>query len=143
MFSKACEYAVLATIYIASETRQENRVGIEEICNHIRAPRHFTAKILQALTRRGLVGSQKGAGGGFFMNFEQRQKSLRDIVEAIDGNGLFIGCGLGLKQCSETRPCPIHHQFRDIRTRLTQMMEGTTVDDMAEKLKRGESVLIQ
>lgn len=142
MFSKACEYAIRAVVYIASETRDERKVGILEICDHIEAPQHFTAKILQTLSRKHIVNSQKGVNGGFFMDSSQMKKSLRDIVEAIDGTQVFIGCGLGLKQCSETTPCPIHNQFKDIRNRLTKMMESTTIDTLANRLRNGESVLI-
>lgn len=142
MFSKACEYAIRAVVYIASETDDTKKVGIQEICNHIEAPQHFTAKILQTLTRKQLVNSQKGVNGGFSLNDVQKKKSLKEIVEAIDGEQLFIGCGLGLKQCSESKPCPIHNQFKDIRNRLTKMMDTTSIEMLAKRLLNGESVLI-
>jgi Rrf2 family transcriptional regulator, iron-sulfur cluster assembly transcription factor len=143
MFSKACEYGIRATVYIASETNPSTKVGIDEICAHIEAPRHFTAKILQVLTRRGIVSSQKGVNGGFYIEAHQREMPLKVVVEAIDGNRLFTGCGLGLKQCSETKPCPLHNQFKGIRNALNQMMDDTTIDMLAERLKKGETVLMQ
>ena len=118
-------------------------MGIQDICHSIEAPQHFTAKILQALSRQHIINSQKGVNGGFYVDPGQRKKSLKEIVEAIDGDQLFVGCGLGLKQCSETKPCPIHNQFKDVRTRLTKMMESTTVEILAKRLASGESVLIQ
>ncbi|WP_276134281.1 RrF2 family transcriptional regulator [Polluticoccus soli] len=142
MFSKACEYAIRAVVYIAAETDETRKVGILEICDHIEAPQHFTAKILQTLSRKHIVNSQKGVNGGFFLDKQQKKKSLKDIVEAVDGDQVFVGCGLGLKQCSETKPCPIHNQFKDIRNRLTKMMENTTVETLANRLLNGESVLI-
>ncbi|MCD6062430.1 MAG: transcriptional regulator, BadM/Rrf2 family [Flavipsychrobacter sp.] len=143
MFSKACEYAIRAVVYIASETDETKKVGIQEICDHIEAPQHFTAKILQTLSRKHIVNSQKGVNGGFFLDSVQKKKSLKNIVEAVDGDQVFVGCGLGLKQCSETKPCPIHNQFKDIRNRLTKMMESTTIDALAIRLLKGESVLMQ
>lgn len=142
MFSKACEYAIRAVVYVAAETDETKKVGILEICDHIEAPQHFTAKILQTLSRKHIVNSQKGVNGGFYLNGSQKKNSLKEIVEAIDGDQVFVGCGLGLKQCSETKPCPIHNQFKDIRNRLTKMMESTTVETLANRLLNGESVLI-
>ena len=142
MFSKACEYGIRATVYIASEANEIRKVGIPEICEHIEAPLHFTAKILQALSRRHIISSQKGLNGGFFLDENQKKKPLKEIVEAIDGTNIFIGCGLGLKQCSETKPCPIHNQFKEIRSKLTVMMESTTIETLAQKLKNGETVLM-
>ena len=143
MFSKACEYAIRAVVYIASETNDSIKVGIQDICNHIEAPQHFTAKILQTLSRMQLVSSQKGVNGGFYLTAEQRRYPVRKIVEAIDGDKLFIGCGLGLKQCSEIKPCPLHNQFKDIRNRLCKMMDTTTIEVLAIRLKKGGSVLVQ
>ena len=143
MFSKACEYAIRAAVYIASESNGRSKIGIDAICTNIEAPKHFTAKILQTLTRRQIINSQKGVNGGFFIDSEQRTKPIKIIVEAIDGESVFIGCGLGLKECSETKPCAIHHQFKQIRNDLNKMMERTTIDMLAKKLVSGETVLVQ
>jgi DNA-binding IscR family transcriptional regulator len=62
-------------------------------------------------------------------------------VEAIDGKVLFTGCGLGLKQCSEKEPCPIHDKFKSIRNNLKKMLEETSIDELGKKLKSGKTVL--
>lgn len=142
MFSKACEYAIRAVVYISAETNASTRVGIDEICDHIEAPKHFTAKILQILTRHEILSSQKGVNGGFFIDAHQRKLPIKTIVEAIDGNKLFTGCGLGLKQCSEDRPCPLHNQFVGIRDAINRMMDETTIDSLATRLIKGEIVLM-
>ncbi len=141
MFSKSCEYAIRATLYIASETSGEHRVGIEAICRHIEAPKHFTAKILQILTRNGIVHSQKGVNGGFYMDAQQTKQALKRIVAAVDGNKIFTGCGLGLKECSDHKPCPLHEQFKAVRESLGNMMEQTSIELLALQLKNGKAVL--
>ncbi len=143
MFSKACEYAIRAAVYIAAETDETKKVGIQDICIQIEAPQHFTAKILQILTRKQIVSSQKGVNGGFYLNKIQKNTPIREIVVAVDGAKVFTGCGLGLKQCSEEKPCPIHNQFKELRSRLNKMMEQTTIEMLGRRLKNGESVLVQ
>jgi len=141
MFSKACEYAIRAVVYIASGTSETSKVSIDDICAHIEAPRHFTAKILQVLTRKNIVSSQKGVHGGFFINNIQRALPIKQIVTAIDGENLFTGCALGLKQCSHKKPCPMHHQFVVIRDELNRVMNETSVDMLAKRMADGSSVL--
>ena len=141
MFSKSCEYAIRATIYISAESSMEKMAGIDEICKHIDAPKHFTAKILQILTRNNIVSSKKGVNGGYYLNKTQKNKPLIEIVRATDGDILFSGCGLGLKECSETEPCPLHDKFKSIRNNIKKMMEGSTIDSMAVKLKAGAAFL--
>jgi Rrf2 family iron-sulfur cluster assembly transcriptional regulator len=141
MFSKSSEYAIRAAIYIAAEGNKDKKVGISEICEHIVAPQHFTAKILQILTRNRIISSQTGVNGGFFLDEKQPSIQLIEIVKAVEGDHLFSGCGLGLKECSETEPCPLHHQFKTIRSGLVSMMEGSTIEGMARRLKKGNGFL--
>lgn len=137
MFSKTCEYGIRAVIYIVAKSKTNHRVGIRDICKEIGAPEHFTAKILQNLSRMGLVSSVKGPHGGFYIEEDAKDIRLIDIIRAIDGNRLFTGCGLGFKECSEARPCPMHDEFKQLRDDLTAMLERTTVQAMTEDLEKG------
>jgi len=127
LLSKTCEYAIRAMIYIAQQSSKGNRVGIKDIAANIESPEYFIAKILQDLSRKGFVQSAKGPNGGFFMDEEHMRISLADIVREIDGDQLFIGCGLGLKDCSSDHPCPIHFRFGAIRNEIKSMLEESVV----------------
>src|SRR5680860_1548563 len=96
-----------------------------------------TAKILQALARQGIISSAKGPNGGFYIEKEQEKLTLLELVEVIDGDQIFEGCGLGLKICSEVNPCPIHNQFKSIRDQLKAMLWTTSIKDLAAVLKKG------
>ena len=129
MFSRACEYGIRAMLYIARKSKEGARVGIKEISGAIDSPEPFLAKILQELSRKGLVLSIKGPNGGFYMDNVLMRNSLADIVTAIDGDQLFNGCGLGLKACSEKKPCPIHYEFKAIRSNLKEMLDATALEE--------------
>ncbi|HET8827884.1 MAG TPA: Rrf2 family transcriptional regulator [Pelobium sp.] len=137
IFSKTCEYAIRSVFFIAHRTENGNKVSIKEIASGISSPEYFLAKILQELSKRGIVKSTKGPNGGFFMDDETLQRPLVDVVEAIDGNGLFSGCGLGLVSCSESKPCPLHHEFKVIREEIYKMLSQTTIKDFNEDLNLG------
>jgi Rrf2 family protein len=137
VFSKTCEYAMRAVFFIAHKTSNGGRVGIKEISIGIDSPEHFLAKILQDLSRRGIIQSVKGPNGGFYLEEESLKRPLSDIVEAVDGNGIFVGCGLGLKQCSEVNPCPLHHEFKAIRNQIQELLYTTTIGEFNEDLNLG------
>lgn len=137
MFSKACEYGIRAMLHIARKSKEGARVGIREIAKAIDSPEPFMAKILQDLSRKGLVHSIKGPNGGFFMDGKHLRSSLAEIVTAIDGDELFYGCGLGLKACNEKKPCPIHYEFKAIRSDLKRMLESTALEEFTESLEKG------
>src|SRR5690554_793272 len=100
MFSKTCEYAIRATIYIASESAEGKRCDIRDIARKIESPESFTAKILQRLVKADIIKSIKGNGGGFEIEkLLLKQIKLEKIVKIIDGNDLFDRCSLGLHDC--------------------------------------------
>ena len=142
MFSKTCEYGIRAAIFIASESYQNNRVGLRDIAKKIDSPEAFTAKILQILSKNNIIHSIKGVGGGFEIPKENMsQIKLSQIVTALDGNRVFTGCGLGLKQCSEDHPCPVHDKFKSIRNELAFMLENTNLEELAIGIKSGDTFL--
>ena len=134
MFSKSCEYAIRASIYIAAKSKKGERVGIKEISRCIDAPESFTGKILQLLTNASIISSIKGPNGGFFANEIQQQTPLIEIVSLIDGDSLFDGCGLGLQSCSEETPCPLHEEFKVVRSMIKKMLKENTLSSLSENL---------
>ncbi|WPU97300.1 Rrf2 family transcriptional regulator [Mucilaginibacter sp. cycad4] len=141
IFSKTCEYAVRAVFFIAQHTADGSRVGIKEIAVNIDSPEPFLAKILQDLSRRGIIQSVKGPNGGFYLDARSLGRPLSDVIEAVDGGGIFRDCGLGLKECSSKNPCPLHHDFLDVRNRLQNMLESITIGQFNEDLNLGIVVL--
>jgi Rrf2 family protein len=142
MFSKACEYGIKASILIAINSAEGRRVSPKEISEKIDSPRAFTAKILQALVRHNIINSVKGAYGGFEIDKKDIASiKLSQIVNAIDGDKIYNGCGLGLHTCDEVHPCPVHDQFKVIRTELKEMLENTNLEQLALDIKAGTSFL--
>lgn len=141
MFSKTCEYAIKALIFIAQKTNNERKVGIRDVAEEIDSPEHFIAKILQTLSKRGFVNSSKGPNGGFYMDENTMEVTLADVVKEIDGDKILYGCGIGLKQCSETHPCPIHNDFKIIREQIVEMLEKSKIRMFIENLEQNITFL--
>lgn len=132
MFSKTCEYGIRAMIFVAKTCERTKKIGIKEIAKGIVAPEHFIAKIMQELSRKGLIESTKGPNGGFYFEKEELNISIADIVKVLDGDQLFSGCALGLPECSGKEPCPIHFEFKKIREQIFALMQNTKILDFYE-----------
>ncbi|GAA4095251.1 Rrf2 family transcriptional regulator [Mucilaginibacter panaciglaebae] len=137
VFSKTCEYAIRAVLFISHKTAAGGKIGIKEIANGIDSPEHFLAKILQDLSRKGIIQSAKGPNGGFYLDEHALKLSLSAIVEAVDGDALFTGCALGLKQCSEVNPCPLHNQFKTIRSEIHNLLNTKKIGEFNDELALG------
>ncbi len=142
MFSKSCEYAIRAAIFIALNCERDYKVGKNEIAAEIASPVAFLAKILQKLVKANIIKSTKGVGGGFEIAQEKlSQIKLTQIVLAIDGDSIFTRCGLGLKHCSEVHPCSVHEKFKFVKQDLTKLLDDTSLADMVLDLKRRNTFL--
>ncbi|ANW94866.1 Rrf2 family transcriptional regulator [Wenyingzhuangia fucanilytica] len=142
MFSKACEYAIKATLHIAHSSNRDEKCSLKNIAEAIASPEAFTAKILQSLAKNNIIISIKGANGGYVLdNKKQKTTTLMQIVTAVDGDKIYNGCGLGLHQCNEDKPCPIHNEFKLIRNNLKEMLQNTTIAKLSSELSEGNSFL--
>ncbi|MBS1506360.1 MAG: Rrf2 family transcriptional regulator [Bacteroidetes bacterium] len=141
MFSKACEYAIRASLYISMKSVDGSKLGIKEIAKEIDSPVHFTAKILQSLSREGIISSVKGPNGGFYLDPRSKPIALNAIVKAIDGDNILHSCSLGLKECSDKFPCPIHNDIKTYKERLRKIMKEKTLQHLANDLSKGKTFL--
>ncbi|MCZ4319117.1 Rrf2 family transcriptional regulator [Aequorivita viscosa] len=142
MFSKACQYGIKASVYIASQSELGNRVSLKDIAFNINSPEAFTAKILHQLAKKDILSSLKGPTGGFEIEKGSAGNiKLSHIVAAIDGDSIYVGCALGFDRCDARQPCPMHNKFVDIRNNLRIMLENTSLLELANGLDIGLSFL--
>lgn len=139
MFSKSTEYALRATIFIAQKSSAEIKLGIKIISEATDSPPSFTAKILQALTRDNkIVSSARGPNGGFYMTDKAKKLPVRAILDVMGEDEVLERCILGLNQCSEIQPCPMHSQYKLIKKQLILLFETKTIQQLASEIKDGE-----
>lgn len=135
MFSRTAEYAVRAMVFLANQP-PGRLTGAREVSEAEQIPGAFLWKILQNLARRKLIRSFKGVRGGYELARPAAEITLEDIVEATDGQDVVTGCVLGLAECSEENPCPLHNSWKEVKVKLTEMLEQTTLADLAEVARK-------
>ncbi|MEX0929565.1 MAG: Rrf2 family transcriptional regulator [Balneolales bacterium] len=136
VLSKACTYGILASLYVARETHQENEfVSIRQMSDELNISFHFLTKILQKLTKSNILISLKGPKGGVALSRPPKLITMLDIVIAIDGPDLFSECLLGLPGCGSQKPCPVHEQWTAAREDLRIMFQGKTLADTSHDVE--------
>jgi len=139
MFSKASEYAIRATLYIAQKSDEENKLGIAEIAKAIDSPRSFTAKILQVLTKDNkIISSSRGPNGGFYLSPKAGKLPVMAILEVMGEDEVLKKCVLGLNLCSEIKPCPLHAKYKSIKSELLDLFNSRTIQHLANSIRAGE-----
>ena len=137
IFSKPSEYAIRALVYLAVNSSPNQRFGTKKIAEDLGFPEHYLGKVLQQLARNNIISSAKGPNGGFCVDKDAMEISLLKIIESIDGLVFFSTCGLGLHECNDEKPCPIHKDYQIFRGGFYKMLSEKTVKDMKEDIDKG------
>jgi len=142
VFNKETEYALRGLVYVQVQNMKGFKPGIAEIAQEIDAPPFYTGKIMQRLVKQGFLTSVKGKGGGFIFDESKPDISLKMIIQAIEGEKTYCGCGFGLKHCDETHPCPLHNQYAPIRNSIENLITSNTVQSLAREYHYGKDDLL-
>lgn len=133
MVSQTARYALHILGFLAD--RGGEMVSGEEIAATTGIPANYLSKILNQLRKAGMVESRKGWGGGFRLEEAAVDRPIREVLAAIDGVASTerSDCVFGLPACDPDHPCPLHGYWEQIRSTFDEMLNGTTVGDLATK----------
>ena len=134
--SKGCQYAVRTAALLSCKP-----VGTvfarQAVSNQAKVPAGFLSKILQTLTRAGILHSYRGRERGYSLARPASRISLLDIVTAYDGPLGHEGCLLDdYRLCPGERVCAIHNQRMKIQKQLTQNLSSVNIADVAKTLQK-------
>src|SRR5215469_11126861 len=120
IYSRSAEYAIRSFVYLAQIPDGKFAMA-RHIAEEEQIPAHFLAKILQELTRKGLLRSNKGPSGGFSLRLPANQIRLLDLVEA-------------LAESLDQAPWVLD-SFRDLHSRIMGYLESNTIADVVKALE--------
>ena len=133
MLSRSCIYGLQAVLYLAAQERNRY-VPIRQISDDLGLSHPFLTKVLQQLTRKGLMRSLKGPRGGVALARPPEAVTLHAVIEAIDGPARFEGCILGMRGCGPDNPCALHARWQPIQDEIQAIFSETSLLDLARPL---------
>jgi len=123
--TRATEYAIRALLYLAKQPRGEI-IFKKDICKSQDITPAFLTKILQPLIKEGIVASQRGVGGGFYLAKDPDEVSLLDVVRAEEGPLSLNQCLVAPGSCDRDVFCPVHGAWREVRDEMAAILERHT-----------------
>jgi Rrf2 family protein len=130
--TRAADYAVRVMIHLA-ELPPSTRASRAELAEAAECPEQFLSKVLQSLTRAGLVLSHRGNTGGFELPNMHRTATLLDVVEAIEGPIRLNVCLNSDRSCARQGWCPAHDVWNAAQAAVAEVLRGATIAGMAQQ----------
>jgi Rrf2 family protein len=138
IYSNACEYGIRAMVYLVGRG-EEQKILLKDIAENENIPGPFLGKVFQTLVKSGLLKSSKGPGGGYQLAKKPEDIALYDIYCAIDGGKALDACAVGLEECHDEQPCPLHDTWTPIRDSIQRYLENTTLREMSRAVTEKKS----
>jgi Rrf2 family protein len=130
--TRATEYAIRAVLHMAKQPPGEV-VYKKDICQAQDVTPAFLTKILQPLIKAGIVGSQRGVGGGFYLLKHPAEITLLDILTAEEGPLYLNQCLTEERACSRDLFCPVHGCWQEIRENFAATLSGYSFQDLVNR----------
>lgn len=126
MISQTAEYALRAVTHLSAHGQEKPTTA--EISAATQVPSNYLAKVLQGLSRAGLVRSQRGPGGGHTLTRDPAVLTVLDVVNAVDPLQRIQHCPLGLKDHPQL--CPLHRRLDNVAAMVEASFEQTTIAEL-------------
>ena len=138
LLSQSCMYGIRAALLVSARAGKDrtNYLPISHISDGLDISFYFLTKVLQVLTNAKIMESYKGPNGGVRLARAAETIYLMDIVEAVDGTSAFEGCVIGLPDCSDDKPCPLHKQCGQAMKQLQKMLRDTSLGELTKETER-------
>jgi Rrf2 family protein len=129
MFSQTSEYALRVIVYLAGCNGEPatNRI----IAAGTLVPQGYLAKVLQTLSRAGMVKSQRGLHGGTVLARDPHTLTLFDVVQAVDPIRRIESCPLALLAHGK-QLCPLHTRLDQAIGGIEKILRNSTIADLME-----------
>ncbi len=135
--TRECDYAFVVLVFLAGQERTRV-VSCDEMASGLSMPFDFLAKILQKLSRGGLIGSKQGPHGGYHLAREPAEITFTDVFRAIDDPVRLVECAeLESCHCPRLSICAIIDTMRALHEKITAGFDEATVADLIPA-SRGE-----
>ena len=107
--------------------------NVREICQAEEIPKAFAYKILRELEMAGLVKSERGNQGGYYLNRPLSELTLYDVVNITEDDLAILHCMK--EECNrnpDSIPCKVHQEIERIQNILIDELKKKTIEEILD-----------
>jgi Rrf2 family protein len=136
ILSKKTRYAIVALSRLAKEYGK-GPMQIREIAEEEKIPQSFLENILLELKKIGILGSNLGKSGGYFLLKKPEDVNLADVVSHFEGTIALMYCVSErtyrpCEFCKDEATCQIRKVFKEINDTTFNILSKTSLAQLAK-----------
>lgn len=127
MISQTAEYALRAAVTLAAN--HDACLTTQHIADATLVPADYLSKVLQLMSRAGLLQAQRGLHGGFKLKRSPSEITLLEVIETVEELPGLVHCPTGLHENGATL-CALHQALDKARQAYRKEIGKTTIADI-------------
>jgi Rrf2 family protein len=129
--TKKADYGLIALKHLAVTAGRGATASAKEIADAYGIPLPLLAKVLQKLTKTGLLLSVPGSSGGYKLARRPEKISALEVIHAIDGPVILTACFTAHGHCDQSEKCTVREPLRKVHEAIIHLLEHIKISDMA------------
>ncbi len=134
LITRQADYAIRVVIFLASKGR-DRLVPAKEIAENTAVPKSFLPGIISILSKRKIVITEKGKGGGVKLSKNPEDITIFDIIVAVDGTPQMNMCMYIPDACPFIDYCKMHRVWEEIQKYVHSKLLETKISDVMVEYK--------
>ncbi len=125
------EYAVRLMVYLAGRD-QDKLIPAREIAENQNIPQRFLRSIVSQFAKQGFIKSVQGNGGGVKLADGAENKTLLEVIEAIEGPLYLNVCMQGKDACQFSNQCAVHLVWHEAQQAIQSILGKKKISELAQ-----------
>ncbi|MDQ6950321.1 MAG: SUF system Fe-S cluster assembly regulator [Mariprofundales bacterium] len=127
--SKITDYGMLLMSHLAASEQPVWKANGLSLATGVPAP--TVSKVLQSLLNKNLLVSQRGAQGGYRLARQPSAITVKEVVDALEGEIALTECNSDHSQCDQQHDCALRGNWQRINEAMRTLLNSITLADMA------------
>ena len=128
--TNAGEYAVRLMVYLAGRNPND-LISAREIAENQNIPHRFLRSIVSNFAKLGFVTSVQGSGGGVRLAPGAADRSLLEVIEAVEGPIYLNVCMQGEDVCQFSSHCAVHNVWHEAQEAIQKILGKKTIRELS------------
>jgi Rrf2 family protein len=129
--TKKADYGLIALKHLA--TPRTGSASAKEIADRYHIPLPLLSKVLQQLSKSGLLLSVQGTNGGYRLAKEPRRITVLEVVRTIDGPIILTSCFTEHKECDQSSQCTVREPLRRVHESILSLLDSISIADLLDE----------
>lgn len=110
-------------------------IQLQDIAQRQELSEKYLSKLIIFLREAKLIGSVRGAHGGYVLKRDPDKITLKEIVSSLEGGLSIVDCTENSSECGRVKKCPTRDVWCGLNKVVSDYLEGITLADIVEQYR--------